>query len=354
MSGTTAKSAALQRLQTVIGTVVIVAFWRRFIRHRLSPEELSLASRWSARKLKSVLSALPPSPFGSAASMADSDSPRSLSRTWSPSRLGRFFASFRNRSPLTPTAHASESFEGINPSDAWLSMTERPRFSTWREFHEDSLHHPAWGYYTDGRVAFGEEGGSADDFTTFPVSMRPAFGAMLADRIHSLWLASRGVGMRSGDADDRLPFLVTELGAGTGVLAHDILTHCESSLPQFYAQLTYVIGERSHALRAIQGETNARFVAEGKLRIVPADARDLHGSALRETLLEIASQARAHQGTHQGRTARAGAAAAAGAGASPPVHFLRGAVISNELPDAFGVERCLVGLCAQGGRRRRR
>ena len=50
-------------------------------------------------------------------------------------------------------------------------MTERPRFSTWREFHEDSLHHPTWGYYTDGRVAFGEEGGSADDFTTFPVSM---------------------------------------------------------------------------------------------------------------------------------------------------------------------------------------
>ena len=31
------------------------------------------------------------------------------------------------------------------------------------------------------------------------------------------------------------------------------------------------------------------------------------------------------------------------------MHFLRGAVISNELPDAFGVERCLVGLCAQGG-----
>ena len=50
---------------------------------------------------------------------------------------------------------------------------------------------------------------------------------------------------------------MTELGAGTGVLAHDILTHCESSLPQFYAQLTYVIGERSHALGATGGDERA-------------------------------------------------------------------------------------------------
>ena len=158
-------------------------------------------------------------------------------------------------------------------------MPAPPRFISWHDFHEDSLHHPAWGYYCDGRVAFGEEGGSADDFTTFPVSMRPIFGAMLADRLHSLWLAQDDL-LDGCDADADDPFLVVELGAGTGVLAHDVLSHCEAALPALYAKLTYVIGERSHALRALQAQTNSRFVAAGKLRIVPADARDLRGSAL--------------------------------------------------------------------------
>ena len=206
-------------------------------------------------------------------------------------------------------------------------MPAPPRFISWHDFHEDSLHHPAWGYYCDGRVAFGEEGGSADDFTTFPVSMRPIFGAMLADRLHSLWLAQDNL-LDGCDADADDPFLVVELGAGTGVLAHDVLSHCEAALPALYAKLTYVIGERSHALRALQAQTNNRFVAAGKLRIVPADARDLRGSALRETLLEVAAQAREPP---------------------RPPRRLRGAAISNELPDAFGVERVLVGLSSGGG-----
>ena len=322
------KSLALQRLQAALGTAVIIAFWRRFVGHRLptllSPD-LSLASRWSARKLHMVLSALPPSPFaGSAPSPAGSEAPPSLSRTWSPGQLGSFFASFRG--------HAQSAAADGTPVDAWTSsapagMPAPPRFISWHDFHEDSLHHPAWGYYCDGRVAFGEEGGSADDFTTFPVSMRPIFGAMLADRLHSLWLAQDNL-LDGCDADADDPFLVVELGAGTGVLAHDVLSHCEAALPALYAKLTYVIGERSHALRALQAQTNNRFVAAGKLRIVPADARDLRGSALRETLLEVAAQAREPP---------------------RPPRRLRGAAISNELPDAFGVERVLVGLSSGGG-----
>ena len=185
---------------------------------------------------------------------------------------------------------------------------------TWCEFMEDSLHHPEWGYYSAARVVFGESSDAAD-FTTFPVSMRPAFGAMIADRLHGLWLAAGG---GSG------PFVVCELGAGTGVLAHDVLTHMADHLPRLYAVVQYVIAERSASLRSLQAATNERFVCESKLRVVCADARDLGGARLRQEL-------------------QAAAAAHCASGGEGEVARVRGAVLSNELPDAFGVERALVG-----------
>ena len=150
---------------------------------------------------------------------------------------------------------------------------------TWCEFMEDSLHHPEWGYYSAARVVFGESSDAAD-FTTFPVSMRPAFGAMIADRLHGLWLAAGG---GSG------PFVVCELGAGTGVLAHDVLTHMADHLPRLYAVVQYVIAERSASLRSLQAATNERFVRESKLRVVCADARDLGGARLRQELQAAAA-----------------------------------------------------------------
>ena len=116
---------------------------------------------------------------------------------------------------------------------------------------EDSLHHPAWGYYSDGRVEFGEST-DASDFTTFPVSMRPAFGAMLADRLHELWRGGKG------GEDGSSCFLIVELGAGTGVLAHDVMSHLASSAPELYACVHYVIGERSPSLRELQEETTRK------------------------------------------------------------------------------------------------
>ena len=152
------------------------------------------------------------------------------------------------------------------------------------EFMEDSLHHPAWGYYSDGRVQFGESAEAAD-FTTFPVSMRPMFGALIAERVHTIWQAggSRGA-----------PFVVLELGAGLGMLAHDFLQHCRVRRPNFYRSLTYVIGERSRSLRAEQEETNAGFVQEGRLFVREVDAQALADRSLRAALLELLGGIRCH------------------------------------------------------------
>eukprot|EP00966_Prymnesium_polylepis_P006969 160584-Prymnesium_polylepis.1 len=73
--------------------------------------------------------------------------------------------------------------------------------------------------------------------------MRPHFGAMLADRLESLHALC---------SDRDAPFVVLELGCGTGVLAHDILARAKAAHPHLYRRLVYVIGERSAALRTIQ------------------------------------------------------------------------------------------------------
>jgi len=148
------------------------------------------------------------------------------------------------RSPSVPTTAAAAA---AACAAAWLLQRHGPRLralwsSCWdpleysfHDFMDDSLSHPAWGYYSDGRVRFGESKQKAD-FTTFPISMRPFFGAILADRLHSLWLAAR---------PDGGAFVVVELGAGTGVLAHDVLLRIHDAWPRMYASLLYVIGERS-------------------------------------------------------------------------------------------------------------
>jgi SAM-dependent MidA family methyltransferase len=302
------RSAALIKLRTMVGITILALFWRR-LRHQSLPRLMrSLSERWTARSLADVLATLPSLSPGAASprdsptagvevSDASSTSPPPLSETWSPKHLTRYLKGFRRILPLLPPP--------------------APRFISWCDFQEDSLHDPDWGYYTDGRVVFGECADTAD-FTTFPVSMRPAFGAMLADRLCSLW--------RAMGAPTDAPFLIVELGAGTGVLAHDILEHCEAQLPAlFWDVLCYVIGERSGSLRVVQAKTNQHFVDAGRLYVVPADAQDLAGCALRQTLQAVARQR---------------AAAAGRTSAEPPM--LRGAVISNELPDAFGVEKVLV------------
>ena len=152
---------------------------------------------------------------------------------------------------------------------------------TFCEFMEDSLHNLAWGYYSDGRVLFGESAETAD-FTTFPVSMRPLFGALLAERLYTLWRECCAAGT-SPDA----PFILLELGAGLGMLAHDVLQHCRATRPDLYAVATYVIGERSRSLRAIQETTNAEFVNEGRLAVREVDAQALANGELRKDLFEM-------------------------------------------------------------------
>ena len=159
----------LCKLRSVFGIALLIAFWRRLRQRRVPPSlKQSLSRRWTANSLKNMLGTLqlslspneedaddglmldpvkgPPSDGSSPiAAAADSErstispSPRSLSKTWSPRHLTHIFRRFRGRAPRQSP------------------LVARPvQFTTWCEFMEDSLHHPEWGYYTDGRIIFGE------------------------------------------------------------------------------------------------------------------------------------------------------------------------------------------------------
>ena len=99
---------------------------------------------------------------------------------------------------------------------------------TFAEFMQTALYHPVDGYYTSEKPF-----GAAGDYYT-SAAVHPAFGALLAVQLYGMW---RCMGKPSG-------FTVVEMGAGSGMLADDILA-CAAQLPDGFADSTrYVAIDR--------------------------------------------------------------------------------------------------------------
>ena len=95
---------------------------------------------------------------------------------------------------------------------------------TFAEFMEAALYHPTGGFYSKG-------GGVGPDFFTNPTA-HPAFGALIANQLRSMWEA---LGRTS-------PMYVVEPGAGSGLLAADVLAAASGS---FAEALVYVTVDRA-------------------------------------------------------------------------------------------------------------
>ncbi len=119
-------------------------------------------------------------------------------------------------------------------------------FPSFRDFVDDALFHPAWGYYSTGQVRFGEGG----HYDTFPLALSPIFGRMLAEYAYRFWRR----------AAQPTEFEICELGAGNGQLCLDVLiwlterARHERSWSWFNRAFRYRIIERSPALIARQRE----------------------------------------------------------------------------------------------------
>lgn len=160
-------------------------------------------------------------------------------------------------------------------------------------FMELALYHPQYGYYMRApEDPAGERIGRQGDFYTSS-DVHPILGRAIARQI-------RQVDERLGHPD---PFTLVEMGPGKGLLARDILADCEAQAPSFSRRLRYLLIERSPAMRAEQQAALAPWL-------------DRPGAAAWVEGLE-----------------------ALGTGG------IVGALLSNELVDAFPVHRVVV----QGG-----
>ena len=130
-------------------------------------------------------------------------------------------------------------------------IVEEARLSgpiTFARFMELALYHPTLGYYSSGPEPIGAKG----DFYTSP-GAHPAFGALLAIQLADIW----------DKLGNPTPFYAVELGAGSGLLASDILEFAPHLSPAFSDSLRYVTIDR----RPVNRTANANPVISHSLPI---------------------------------------------------------------------------------------
>lgn len=170
---------------------------------------------------------------------------------------------------------------------------------SFEHYMNEALFNPKTGYYTTRSNQIGME----KDFQTTATDS-PKLAFQIASQAFLMWKTM----VQSGDISADETFTLLEVGAGTGVMAYNILTFLatygiQSANPEylkFYKNIKYVIAEISPELRKKQTETNQVWIESGKMEVQTGDARRLTDTIKQK---------------------------------------FKGAVISNELPDAFPVHQ---------------
>ena len=167
-------------------------------------------------------------------------------------------------------------------------------FPSFEAYMDAALHDPRWGYYAH-RVSIGRGG----DFITNPEALSPRYGGWIASLAFRCWSQM----LERGLISHQQPFPIVEFGAGNGRLARDIVDAVAAGTGdrwrRFAARMVYRVYETSAALRERQ-----RALLGDRARIAAGDAR------------------------HPAETLR---------GDFPD--GLRGLILTNEVPDAFGVHK---------------
>lgn len=265
---------------------------------------LELLAHWPYRGLDQLLALVP-----GARSLRRMKSRLSFGRVLSDAAEG----TLASLSPLPKQDSASrvlanpELFSVLSLA-ATLHESAARTFLSFEAYMDTALHDPSWGYYAHS-VLIGKTG----HFDTHPEEHSPDYGKWLAAWAFKAW-ADLVAHAELADTD---VFPVIEFGAGNGRLARDFLDAVAQGANQrsaserarwvtFAARVQYRIYERSESLR----EKQSALLGQAA-RVLAGDAR-----CPRETLK---------------RDFPSG---------------VRGLVLSNELPDAFGVHK--VVLSAEG------
>jgi SAM-dependent MidA family methyltransferase len=110
-------------------------------------------------------------------------------------------------------------------------------------FMELALYHPQFGYYMRPSDPGSERIGWEGDFYTSS-DVHPILGQALAKQ-------AAQIDALLGHPD---PFIIVEMGAGKGLLAKHLLSHCQLISKSLAQRLRYVLIECSPAMRALQQE----------------------------------------------------------------------------------------------------
>lgn len=108
-----------------------------------------------------------------------------------------------------------------------------------RDYMQMALYDPEAGYYASPSTKVGKQG----DYIT-SVSVGSCFGLILARRLHQFW-------QQTGSPES---FHIIEPGGHTGTLCADILSEIQSHAPPFYDALHYHLIEATAKLREAQEE----------------------------------------------------------------------------------------------------
>jgi SAM-dependent MidA family methyltransferase len=176
-------------------------------------------------------------------------------------------------------------------------------FPTFEAYMDATLHDPRWGYYARNVVI-----GKGGHFETHPEEFSPHYGRWVALAAFKAWREL----VEHGELDEDASFPIVEFGAGNGRLARDVLD----------------------AVAA---------------RAASADSRDwsLFAQRAQYRIYEMSETLRERQRTLLGEAVTIAAGDARRPGASLARDFpdgLRGFVVTNELPDAFGVHKVILSV----------
>jgi len=177
-------------------------------------------------------------------------------------------------------------------------------FPTFEAYMDAALHDPRWGYYAH-QVVIGEHG----HFDTHPEEHSPDYGRWIATVAFRAWCDM----VEKGELSAGEPFPIVEFGAGNGRLARDVLDF----MARAPAEPELAERDRWHA-----------FTTRVEYRIYETSAslRDKQRRLLGPRALVAEGDAR-HPGATLARDFPAG---------------LRGFVVTNEVPDAFGVHKVVL------------
>jgi SAM-dependent MidA family methyltransferase len=123
------------------------------------------------------------------------------------------------------------------------------RFSRYMEI---CLYDPEFGYYARNAEQFGKAG----DFYTSS-DLHAVFGRLMARQFEEMW--------RILGRPERLT--LAELGPGRGFFARDVLDWAEKKFPDFFRAVSYVLVERSPALREKIAQTLNQRIESGKAEL---------------------------------------------------------------------------------------